>query len=101
MDRSEQLGLFTFVGFREHFRGYMVSNRAAMTDSLWWSDIRRMVSLNLAAHRMAPPKGSWWGRVASTMPAVGWYIDGETRTSPYNRARENRYTKSGIVRLQA
>lgn len=94
IERTLTLSLFTFAGFKAHCRLYLINEYDNMLSSMWWSDIRLMVAEHLREIRAAQPKPCWWGAIAAeVMPAVGWMTNGETRTSPINRASENKYIK--------
>jgi hypothetical protein len=95
LERVETLSIFTFEGFQGHCILFLNSVYNFMLTSMWWSDVRRMIEADLDANRIKrPSNGSWYSSIAQNVfPEIGWYIDGKTRTSPINKARENRYTK--------
>jgi hypothetical protein len=91
--RCQQMTLFTFDIFKDYCKQFLVENYSLMLSQMWWSDIRLLIEdkLNHQRIRFSP---RWWSAIAQEiLPPIGWYIDGVTRTSPINRARENKYSK--------
>jgi hypothetical protein len=95
LERSQQMTIFPYDVFRSHCWSFLVNNYDKMLQSMFWSDIRLMLAADLDAHRIKQPPARWWSAIAQdVLPRIGWYIDGVTRPSPINRARENRYSKT-------
>jgi hypothetical protein len=94
LERSQQMVMFTFDIFCQHCTDFLFNKKDSMLSSMFWSDIRLMLVADLNEHRIKQPPARWWSTIAQdVLPRIGWRIDGVTRTSPINRARENRYSK--------
>jgi hypothetical protein len=95
LERCQQMTIFTFDAFKEFCNKFLKDNYYNMMQQMWWSDIRIIIESMLKKERIQF-SSNWWSAIAQEiLPPIGWRIDGATRTSPINRARENRYSKCG------
>lgn len=102
LDRVNQLSIFTFAGFKAEARKYLIEHYSDMLNSEWCSDIRQRLENHFREIRGGPISGRWYSNIfQELLPEIGWYIDGETRTHPKHRSRENRYSKRMVIARQA